>query len=103
MPKPINSQNSPPKKYDASDMLDAYELAHNDVNWLSLAISHLKEKFYKLKQSTQEQYGVHELYFAEFAELFEMYSHLANDRLSDQKKLVEKFKAEWEMTEEGQR
>jgi|SRR5690606_3766027 len=95
MPTQINSKNTP-QTYDAGDMLDAYCTGQNDVKWLSMGIDHLKEEFYKTRAFIQDQYKVSDAYFEKMAEFLDMYQYLADDRLQQQDRYVEKFKEEWE-------
>ncbi len=83
------------KTYDAGDMLDLSELAVNDVKWLNMGISHLKVEFYKAKDLIQEQYKVHDCYFDKLAEFFDMYQYLADDRLGEQERIVEKYREQF--------
>jgi hypothetical protein len=48
----MSTQNKPqntPKTYDAGDMLDAYSLAECDMQWMSVAITDIKNESKSLK------------------------------------------------------
>lgn len=91
MPNQTHSKNTP-NTYDSGDMADAYLIAENDMQWMSVALTDIKKRLNDLKTelTTENVRGL----FA-FEHVLDMYEYLAEERLSSHSTMAEKYQAEW--------
>lgn len=92
MPNSNHSKNTP-NTYDSGDMADAYLLAENDMQWMSVALADIKKRLKDLKTELRVEH-VRGLFA--FEHVLDMYEYLAEERLSSHSSMAEKYQAEWE-------
>lgn len=92
MPNSNHSKNTS-NTYDSGDMADAYLLAENDMQWMSVALADIKKRLKDLKTELRVEH-VRGLFA--FEHVLDMYEYLAEERLSSHSSMAEKYQAEWE-------
>lgn len=99
----MNNQNAKntPKTYDASDMHDLASLAESDMNWMSVAISHIRKEVMKLNKLAESGKEVSQYHFSELVTHLDMYAYLAEDRHRNHAKGAEAYETEWEKMKGG--
>jgi hypothetical protein len=90
------------KTYDAGDMHDLASLAAYDMNWMYIAISHIRKEVIKLNKLAESGKEVSQHHFYELVTHLDMYEYLAEDRHRNHAKGAEAYKAEWENTKGGE-
>ncbi|MEB3754305.1 hypothetical protein [Acinetobacter sp. MD2(2019)] len=92
---PIQNK-SIPKSYDAGDMLDMADIAHADMDWMSIAIEDLSVRLRQLKKD-MTAYNVNAPYHFEVLEkVMQMYEYVADNRKHYHKQESAKYEALWE-------
>ncbi|MEQ1079896.1 hypothetical protein [Acinetobacter seifertii] len=100
MPNQINSTNTP-KKYDAVDMHDLASLAESDMQWMSVAIAHVKKEIRSLHNLAKNGEILSQYHFSELITHLDMYEYLAGARHDYHHKEAEAYQAEWEKMKGG--
>lgn len=90
-----NAQNTP-KTYDAGDLNDAYALAECDMQWMSVAIAHVKKEIRSLHNLAKNGEILSQYHFSELITHLDMYEYLADARHDYHHKEAEAYQAEWD-------
>lgn len=89
----INSKNLP-KAYDAGDMVDAYELAHEQMADTGVMLNAISNEFKSLKDYLSKAYGIPDSCFSDLKRIIAITNTMLQDSAELNQGLKQKHQAE---------
>lgn len=90
----MSDQNKTPRQYDAGDLHDAYNLAHESHEWLTVLLRQIRAEI-KETQTRLEAQGIHEAHFYTLNKLADLTEFMADERMHAMGELSDKYKKEY--------
>lgn len=91
-----NQKNSIIKNYDADDLNWAHVVARDDLQWMIIAISHIKKEIKELYSLAEQGGVIHQYRFSELITHLDMYEYLVDNRHDYHESQAKEYKQESE-------